>query len=69
MEQLKADEILTIRDLAAFTKLSRASIQRLLNGGNFPRGFFVGGSRRWLKASILEWIEAQMVANTGRRSR
>jgi predicted DNA-binding transcriptional regulator AlpA len=69
MESIKPDEILTIRDLAIFTKLSRASTQRLLNGGNFPRGFYVGGSRRWLKASILEWIEAQMAANSGRRAR
>ncbi len=69
MEKTGLDEVLTIRDLAAFTKLSRASIQRLLNGGDFPKGFFVGGSRRWLKASILEWIEAQMAANSGRRAR
>jgi predicted DNA-binding transcriptional regulator AlpA len=69
MQKTWPDEVLTIRDLAAFTKLSRASIQRLLNGGNFPKGFYVGGSRRWLKTSILEWIETQMAANSGRRAR
>lgn len=50
------DEILTIKDIAEYLKLSEKTAYRLASDGKLP-GFKVGGSRRFKKVDIEKWIE------------
>lgn len=50
------DEILTIKDVAAYLKLNEKTAYRLVLDGKIP-GFKVGGSWRFDKNDIQKWIE------------
>ena len=52
------DDILTIRELAEYLKLNEKTAYRLVSGGKIP-GFKVGGSWRFQRVEIQNWIEAQ----------
>lgn len=52
------DEILTIKDVAAYLKLNEKTAYRLVLDGKIP-GFKVGGSWRFKKSEIKSWIEQQ----------
>lgn len=52
------DEILTIRELAAYLKLTEKTAYRLAANGKLP-GFKVGGSWRFRKADLDNWIAVQ----------
>lgn len=52
------DEILTIRDVAKFLKLTEKTAYRLASEGKLP-GFKVGGSWRFRGKDIYAWIEKQ----------
>lgn len=49
------DNILTIRDVAEFLKVTEKTIYRMASDGRIP-GFKVGGSWRFDKADIEQWI-------------
>jgi excisionase family DNA binding protein len=49
------DEILTLKEVAEYLKLAEKTAYRLAAEGKLP-GFKVGGSWRFQKADIQEWI-------------
>ena len=49
-------EILTIKDVAELLKVSVSSIRRLQGGRNLPF-FKVGGSVRFAKSDIIEYLK------------
>lgn len=53
-----SDEIMTVRELAAYLKLNEKTAYRLAASGTLP-GFKVGGSWRFRREEIGKWISAQ----------
>lgn len=52
------DEILTIKEVAAYLKLNEKTAYRLVLDGKIP-GFKVGGSWRFREQDIRDWVDAQ----------
>ena len=50
------DEILTLKEVAEYLKLAEKTAYRLAAEGKLP-GFKVGGSWRFRKVDIEQWIE------------
>ncbi|MCG7570770.1 helix-turn-helix domain-containing protein [Pseudoalteromonas sp. CNC9-20] len=53
-----SDEILTLKEVADYLKLAEKTAYRLAAEGKLP-GFKVGGSWRFKREDILQWIEEQ----------
>jgi len=51
-----ADDILTIQELAIYLKLNEKTAYQLASEGKLP-GFKVGGSWRFKRVDIEQWIE------------
>ena len=51
-------DVMTIREVAEYLKLTEKTAYRLAAGGEIP-GFKVGGAWRFRKADIDLWIEAK----------
>ena len=51
-------ELLTIRDLATILKVSQRSIWRLVASGQRVEPLRVGGSIRWRRDDIRDWIDS-----------
>ena len=54
------DQILTLREVAAYLKLAEKTAYRLASEGKLP-GFKVGGSWRFKREDLEAWIETQKV--------
>ncbi|EIL8370203.1 helix-turn-helix domain-containing protein [Vibrio alginolyticus] len=52
------DQILTLKEVAAYLKLAEKTAYRLASEGKLP-GFKVGGSWRFKREDIEAWIEEQ----------
>ena len=52
------DQILTLKELAAYLKLTEKTAYRLASEGKLP-GFKVGGSWRFKREDLEAWIEEQ----------
>jgi excisionase family DNA binding protein len=52
------DQIMTIQEVAEYLKLTEKTAYRLVSEGKLP-GFKVGGSWRFKKVDLEEWIEKQ----------
>ncbi len=52
------DDILTIKEVAEYLKLTERTLYRLVQEGQVP-GFKVGNSWRFKRADIERWIEDQ----------
>lgn len=52
------DQILTLKEVAAYLKLAEKTAYRLASEGKLP-GFKVGGSWRFKSEDIEAWIEEQ----------
>ena len=50
------DEILTLKEVAAYLKLAEKTAYRLVSEGKLP-GFKVGGSWRFKRDDLEAWIE------------
>jgi len=50
------DQILTLKEVAAYLKLAEKTAYKLAAAGKLP-GFKVGGSWRFKEADIERWIE------------
>ena len=50
------DEIMTLKEVATYLKLAEKTAYRLAAEGKLP-GFKVGGSWRFKKADVENWIE------------
>jgi excisionase family DNA binding protein len=58
------DEILTLREVAAYLKLAEKTAYKLAAEGKLP-GFKVGGSWRFKREDVQKWIEEQKLSNKG----
>lgn len=56
------DEILTLKEVAGYLKLAEKTAYRLAAEGKLP-GFKVGGSWRFKREDVLQWIEVQKMSN------
>ena len=57
------DRLLRIRQVEEITGLSRSSIYRLMQDGEFPRPVKVGPAAvRWRVSAITAWLESRPVA-------
>lgn len=56
------DQILTLKEVAAYLKLADKTAYKLAAEGKLP-GFKVGGSWRFKQADIESWIEAKKTSN------
>lgn len=54
------DDILTIQEIAAYLKIKEKTAYDLAAKGKIP-GFKVGGSWRFKRSQVDEWIEQQAV--------
>ena len=52
------DQILTLKEVAAYLKLTEKTAYRLASDGKLP-GFKVGGSWRFKREDLESWIEKQ----------
>jgi len=52
------NDILTIKEVADYLKLTERTLYRLVQEGKIP-GFKVGSSWRFKRADIEDWIELQ----------
>ncbi|EGR0758336.1 DNA-binding protein [Vibrio parahaemolyticus] len=52
------DQILTLKEVAAYLKLAEKTAYRLASEGKLP-GFKVGGSWRFKKEDLDKWIDEQ----------
>ena len=52
------DQILTLKEVAAYLKLTEKTAYRLASEGKLP-GFKVGGSWRFKAEDLEKWIEEQ----------
>lgn len=62
------DEILTVKDLAAYLKIAEKTAYRFASDGLIP-GFKVGGAWRFRKSEIDQWIKEQSYKTEGRESK
>ena len=53
-----SDDIFTVKEVAAYLKLTENTAYRLAAEGKLP-GFKIGGSWRFKISDIKEWIEKQ----------
>jgi len=58
-----SDQILTLKEVAAYLKLAEKTAYRLASEGQLP-GFKVGGSWRFKREDIEVWIEDKKKQNT-----
>lgn len=57
------DRLLTMKELVRATTLSRASVYRLVEAGQFPRPIRIGPQRiAWKSSSIAEWMAQRTLA-------
>jgi predicted DNA-binding transcriptional regulator AlpA len=50
--------LIDIRQLSALLRRSVASLERDQAAGRLPAPVYVGGSRRWRRAEVEEWVKA-----------
>lgn len=58
------DQILTLKEVAEYLKLAEKTAYKLAAAGKLP-GFKVGGSWRFQKEDVQQWIEEQKNMNKG----
>ena len=56
------EDIMTLKEVAEYLKLAEKTAYRLAADGKIP-GFKVGGSWRFRKAAIEDWIDQQTTKN------
>lgn len=52
------DELLTIAEVVAMTRLSKSTIYRRIGEGSFPRSLKISGCTRWRRSDVERWIAA-----------
>ena len=58
------DEILTIDEVAAYLKAGKRTVYRLASSGSIP-AFKLGGTWRFRRAELDQWIASQIGEATG----
>lgn len=55
------EELLTVKEVAEYVKMSRASVFKLSRNGGLPKGVKIGGVRRWRLSELEAFINSQEV--------
>ena len=50
--------LLSVNEVAAILELNQQTVRNMANDGRMPKPIKVGGSVRWKKDTIFEWIES-----------
>ena len=58
-------DIMTVKEVAAYLKITEKTAYRLTAEGKIP-GFKVGGAWRFMRGEIDNWIKLQSNKNTGK---
>ena len=66
VDQTMTDEIMTLKEVAEYLKLAEKTAYRLAAEGRIP-GFKVGGSWRFKKVDIDQWISSETRKQSGER--
>ena len=54
------DRLLTVREVAAVTRLSKPTIYKLVRCNDFPRQIQIGRAKvAWLRSEVLGWIDGR----------
>ena len=57
-------KVLRMRQLVAYTNLSKSYIYQKINEGHFPPGYMISpGIRAWQKSEIDNWLDQRMGKN------
>lgn len=51
-------ELLTVRDVAELLSISTRGVHRQRDAGRIPQPIRLGGSIRWQRAKLMEWLDA-----------
>jgi predicted DNA-binding transcriptional regulator AlpA len=51
--------LLFIGEVSKITRLSRRTIQKYVDTGQFPPPFKIGNRNAWLESTVLDWVTAQ----------
>ncbi|MCX8999122.1 helix-turn-helix domain-containing protein [Rhizobiaceae bacterium BDR2-2] len=62
------DEILTVDEVAAYLKAGKRTVYRLAASGMMP-AFKLGGTWRFRRADLEDWIERKTVAGARHRNK
>ena len=57
IEQSAADKLLRMKDVIKIVPLSRPTIYRLVESGEFPAYFKVGGATFWRQSDVQKFIQ------------
>ena len=49
--------LIDVKQVAAMVGMAERTIWRLMNCGKLPMAMKIGGSRRWRKTDVLQWID------------
>ncbi|MEM1235121.1 MAG: AlpA family transcriptional regulator [Pseudomonadota bacterium] len=56
----EGDRLLTVREVAERTRLSRATIYKMVRDGDFPRQVQIGANKvAWLRSEVEAWIQSR----------
>lgn len=67
MSEVNISKVLKFKDLFRYIPLSRSSIWRRIQEGNFPKPINLGSTKSknsakgWLESDIVAWLEKQKI--------
>jgi len=56
---LEGVRLMRMKQIAAYTSLSKPYLYNLIKEGDFPNPVFVNGIRVWEKDNIEQWLESK----------
>ena len=60
---MKPDRFLRLQEVLFRVGISRSSVYKLMEVGQFPAQIKIGYSSVWSERAIVEWMEAQVAAS------
>lgn len=55
-----ADRLIRCRDVESATGLSKATIYRHMQAGNFPSTVVIGRAARWSQREVQQWVKDRL---------
>lgn len=59
------EPLINIKKVLALVPVSRPTIYRLMQRGEFPKAVEIGASRFWLEREINNWLSSRIQARNG----
>ncbi len=59
---MKTDNLITLHDVMKMTAMSKTTIYKLIQRGEFPKNIRIQGtsSSRWSNNAVNEWVQKQL---------